>query len=225
MANYTLQIDKLYDKQKATSLACEPAKSSCAGMETGPLNRQGALQVSMDWLKKNVHSRYAVVPIIAVGDTIEVFEIPTYARLEDLSVFHDCAMGDFRFQVEVANVLDGAAGLRTVTARAGVVAIRDTEAGTTVTNGTAAAAIPVLGATVGRDHFHFGDAVRNNHRAVVRLRVTAAPAVPAAGSPPAPSFFDYSGFNMFARFEKYASCVCAPTCQAAYDKDAVTTIA
>lgn len=225
MSNYTLQIDKLYDKQRATSLACEYKKSSCAGMETGPLNRQGALQVSMDWLKKNVQSRYGVVPVLAVGDTLEVFEFPTYARLEDLSVFHDCPLGDFRFQVEVADVIDGDAGLRTVTPRAGIVALNDTEVGTTVTNDATAGAIPVLGATAGRDHFHFGNEVRNNHRAVIRLRVTAAPAVPAAGNPPAASFFDYAGLNLFARFEKYASCVCAPTCQGGYDKDLVTAVA
>lgn len=222
MANYTLQASQLYDKQRA-SADCEPKKSSCASLETGPYQRTGTLQASMNWLKKTAEQRYGTAPVLAVDDTIEVFEFPTYARLTDLSVFHDCSLGAYRFQIEVADVLDEPT--RVVTPRAGVVAVHDTEAGTTVTNGTAPAAIPVLADAVGRDHFHFGEAVRNNHRAVIRLKVTAAPAAPAAGQPPAANFFDYSGFNLFASFERYASCVCAPDCQGAYDKDAVTTIA
>lgn len=225
MANYTLQESQLYLKQKATADACDFKKSSCAGMETGPYNRNSVLQMSGKTLRLNAEQRYGMKPVLKVGDTIEVFEIPTYSALEDLSVFHDCPLSDFRIVVEVADVIDGAAGARTVTPRTGITAIADTEAGTTVTNGTAAAALPVIGAAVGRDHFHFAEAVRNNHRAVVRLKITAAPAAPAAGAAPAPNFFDYEGLNLFARFERYASCVCAPACQGAYDKNDVTTIA
>ncbi len=229
MTTYNLQRTSLYDKQKATAGACIPSIKSCIDLEEGPMARHGnVLQLSIDSMKKQAEKRYNKSPVLAVGDFIEVFEFPTYAKLDELSVFHDCPMGDFRVQVEVADVLEAidvnGNYTRTVTPRAALTAITDTEAGTTVTTGTAAAALAVIGAAVGRNVYHF-NGVRNNHRAVVRLRVTAVPAVPAAGQPPAANFFDLKGLNLFAAFQRYASCVCESDCTSGYDKDAVTTYA
>jgi hypothetical protein len=229
MTTYNLQRTSLYDKQKATSGACKPSIKSCIDLEDGPMARHGnVLQLSIDSMKKQAEKRYNKSPVLAVGDFVEVFEFPTYAKLDELSIFHDCAMGDFRVQAEIADVLEAidANGnyTRTVTPRAAVTALTDKEAGTTVTTGAAAAAMGVIGAAIGRDVYHFAN-VRNNHRAVVRLKVTAVPAAPAAGQPPAANFFDLKGFNLFAAFQRYASCVCASSCAGAYDKDAVTAIA
>jgi hypothetical protein len=224
MTTYNLQRISIYDKQAAVG-GCECPIKSCIDFEEGPYARHGnVLQLSIDSMKKQAEKRYGQVPTLVVGDFLEVFEFHTYAKLDELSVFHDCSMGDFKFQVEIANVLDGANCARTVTPRAGVTALTDTEAGTVVTYGAAPAALGVIGATVGREHYHFTN-VRNNHRAVVRLKVTAVPAVAAAGQPPAPSFFDLKGIQLFAAFQRYAACVCSPTCEGGYAKDAVASYA
>jgi hypothetical protein len=221
MTNFTLQKTNLYDKNPAGDCGCK--KQSYYDLDQGTYARGSSrLQHSVANMKTYAAMRYNTKPILSVGDTIEVFEIPSYAYLKDLSVFHDCPLGDFRFEVEVADVVDGDNCLRTVTKRAGVQAIKDTEAGTAVpVYGTALAALPVIGAAVGRTMLHFGDAVRNNHRAVVRIKITAAPAAPAAGAAPAANFFDLPFLDFHAKFEEYAHHNCAAKCQGAYNKDAV----
>jgi hypothetical protein len=223
MTTYNLQRTSIYDTQAAVPK--EISVKSCVDLEEGPYARHGnVLQMSNESMKKQVEKRYGQVPILAMGDFLEVFEMPTYGKLDNLSVFHDAPMGDFRFQVEIANVLDNPDGTRTVTPRTGITALTDTEAGTTVTTGTAPAALGVLGATVGREVYHFTN-LRNNHRAVVRLKVTAVPAAPAAGQPPAANFFDIKSLNLFAAFQRYAGCVCESGAQNSYQKSSVTTYA
>ena len=226
MANYLLSKIGLYNKKGYENCGCD--QPACIDLETNASQLRNGRYLSngMTDMASAIFNRYNnVKPILVVGDTVEIFEVPTYAALTDLSVFHDCPMGDYRFEIEVANIVEGVNCARTATARAGITAIKDAETGTTVTNGTAPVAFTgATGATVGRDHYHFGGAVRNNHRAVVRLKVTAAPAAPAAGAAPAANFFDLTALGFHASFERYAPCVCAPTCQGAYDKTKVATI-
>jgi hypothetical protein len=215
---YFGQTSSEYDR---SPFGCANDLDFCKGLESGTYNRDsGGLQVSFNTLKDRVERRHGVASqsTLAVGDFIELFDVPTYAALTHLSVMHDCDTKGFKFDLEVADV-SGTWTARVATARAGLLAFHDVEVGTTVTNGTSAAALVNIGATQGRDMFHFAPAPRNNHKAVIRLKVTAIPAGANVG-------FNVYKLNLdfFAKFDKYASCPQCDPCEGAYDKDAVTAV-
>lgn len=211
MATYHAQATSLYDKNP---LECTDVCESCIGMESGSNARHGNMfQLSWEQVTANVQRRHPNASALAVGDFIELFEVPTYAAVEHLSVFHDCDLKGFRFRVGYASVLDCPVP-RTVV-DVSVEARIDTERGTTVSNDATPGAIPVMGAQQGRDLLHFAPAPRNNHRAVLRMEVTA---LPTSGS-----VWDLPELQFFATFDRYAVCYCAK-CAGAYDKSLVTTV-
>jgi hypothetical protein len=194
------------------------ALNNTVGLEHGSYNRtDGLLQVSFETMKARIERRHGVqaMQAAAVGDFIELFDVPVYSSIKSIAVNHDCDTKGFKFDIEVVRI-SGTPAARVATPIAGLTAFHDIETGTTVTNGTAAAALANIGAATGRESFHFSPAPRNNHKAVIRLKVTALPAVGT-------NLFDLSTIAVFAKFDLYGVNTCA-TCENAYDKNAVATV-
>jgi hypothetical protein len=221
MTTYHLQRTNFYDTQKITA-NCTKKVKSCFDLDTGAMVRNGTtLQLSIDSMKKIATRRYNNPPVLAVGDFLELFEVPTYSYIDTIAIFHDASLGGFKFEVEIARVIDTEAA-RTVTP---VVykALIDKEEAATVTYGAVLATPSAIGAVVGRDIYQV-DNVRNNHRAVIRLKITAVPTPPTPGQTGL-SFFDVESLNFFASFKVYSSCVCKSTAKNPYLKSNITTYA
>ncbi len=221
MTTYHLQRTNFYDTQKVTS-NCAKRVKDCFDLDTGAMARNGTtLQLSIDSMKKIATRRYNKPPVLVVGDFIEIFEVPTYSYIETIGIFHDASLGGFKFEVEIARVID------TETARTATPvvykALIDKEEASTVTYGTVLATPLAIGAVVGRDIYQV-DNVRNNHRAVIRLKITAVPTPPTPGQTGL-SFFDVESLNIFASFKVYSSCLCKATAKNPYLKNKITTYA
>jgi hypothetical protein len=211
---------------------CEASFDECVGMESGTAARHvNTFQLSMESIRKHVMARHgqSAMDAIAVGDFIELYTVPTYASVEDFALHHDLKVEGFKFEVEMVDrVADpaGSCGATIDTVRDPLEAVHDTERETTVKYGDAPAPMEEVDlAESGRDHWHFENKkYRNNHHAVLRLKVTAVPPVPEPDSPtPWVRIWDMD-MDFFATFHRYAVCTCKRTGVGAYEKPLVDTI-
>jgi hypothetical protein len=211
---------------------CETSLDECVGMESGTAARHvNQFQLSMESIAGHVKERHDLTAMdkIAVGDFIELYTVPTYASVEDFALHHDVKVEGFKFEIEWVDRVadpDGSCGATIDTVRDPLEGVHDTERETTVTYGTAPEAMEEIDlADSGRDHWHFENKkYRNNHHAVIRLKVTAIPAVPAPDSPtPWVRIWDQK-MDFFIVYHRYASCTCKRTGVGAYDKKLVDTI-
>ncbi len=217
---------------------CESRFNPCVGMESGSDARHVTLfQLSMESIKNhvkqnlNMRNTAAIVAMdaIAVGDYIELFQVPGYVSVEDFALHHDLKVDGFKFKIELVDRVldpDGSCGDAIDTVRDPLEGVHDTERETTVTYGDAPAAMEEIDlAITGRDHWHFENKkYRNNHHAVIRLKVTALPAVPAPDSPtPWVRIWDQK-MDFFVTFHRYSICQKEKSGVGAYQKSLVDTI-
>lgn len=223
-------------KQNATGQpwagSCEGGFDECVGMESGTDARHvNMFHLSMESIRKNVMARHGndAMDKLAVDDFIELYTVPTYASVEDFALHHDLVVDGFKFEVQMVDRVadpDSSCGGVIDAERDPLEGIHDTERETTVTYGDAPVPMEEVDlAESGRDHWHFESRkYRNNHHAVIRLKVTAVPPVPAPDSQVAWLRVWDMDMDFFATYHRYAICTCKRTGKDAYAKTAVDTI-